>query len=58
MDVSGKGIVATGTIDNREIEEKEWYRVAAANPVFDFLREPEENIYTANDGRPFYRRPI
>lgn len=37
-----------------DIEEKEWCRVAATNPAFDFLKEPEEDIYTLADGRPFY----
>ena len=26
----------------------------AANPAFDFLKDPEEDIYTLSDGRPFY----
>lgn len=34
-------------------EEMEWLRAAAANPAFDFLREPEEDIYTLADGQPF-----
>jgi len=37
-----------------EIDEKEWLRLANANPVFDFLKEPEEDIYTIEDGRPFH----
>ncbi len=36
------------------IDEMEWLRAAAANPAFDFLKEPEEDIYTLADGRPFY----
>jgi hypothetical protein len=35
-------------------DEKEWYRVAAANPAFDFLKEPKEDIYTLVDGKPFH----
>jgi len=34
-------------------QEEEWLRAAAANPAFDFLREPQEDIYTLADGRPF-----
>ena len=36
-----------------EISESEWLHAAATNPVFDFLKEPQENIYTLADGRPF-----
>jgi len=36
-----------------DIDEREWLRAAAANPAFDFLKEPEEDIYTLADGRPF-----
>jgi len=34
-------------------DEKEWLRAAASNPAFDFLKEPEEDIYTLADGKPF-----
>lgn len=37
-----------------EIDEKEWRRVAATNPAFDFLKEAEEDIYSLTDGKPFY----
>jgi hypothetical protein len=36
-----------------EINEAEWLRAAAANPAFDFLKEPGEDIYTLSDGKPF-----
>jgi len=36
-----------------DINETEWLRAAAANPVFDFLKDPEEDIYTLADGRPY-----
>lgn len=35
------------------IDEMEWLKAAAANPAFDFLKEPEEDIYTLSDGRAF-----
>lgn len=35
-------------------EEDEWLRAAATNPAFDFLKEPDEDIYTLQDGRPFH----
>ena len=34
-------------------DEKEWLRAAAHNPAFDFLKEPEEDVYTLADGKPF-----
>lgn len=37
-----------------DIDEMEWLRAAMANPVFDFLKEPEEDIYTLDDGKPFH----
>ena len=40
--------------EEADIEEKEWLRVATTNPAFDFLKEPEEDIYTVADGKPFY----
>ena len=40
--------------EETDIGEKEWLRVANANPAFDFLKETEEDIYTIEDGRPFY----
>ena len=36
------------------ISETKWLQAAAANPAFDFLKDPEEDIYTLSDGRPFY----
>jgi hypothetical protein len=39
--------------EEADIDEKEWLRAAASNPAFDFLKEPEEDIYTLADGRPF-----
>jgi len=35
-------------------DETKWLQEAAANPAFDFLKDPEEDIYTLSDGRPFY----
>jgi hypothetical protein len=40
--------------EESDIDEKEWLRTATANPAFDFLKEPEEDIYTKNDGKPFH----
>ena len=40
--------------EDSNISETEWLQAAAANPAFDFLKDPEEDIYTLSDGRPFY----
>lgn len=40
--------------EETDIDEKEWLRAARTNPAFDFLKEPEEDIYTREDGRPYY----
>jgi hypothetical protein len=40
--------------DNKEASETEWLRTAAANPAFAFLRDPEEDVYTLSDGKPFH----
>ncbi|MDZ7291230.1 MAG: hypothetical protein ONB44_15590 [candidate division KSB1 bacterium] len=34
--------------------EAEWLKAAALNPAFDFLKDPAEDIYTLEDGRPFH----
>ena len=39
--------------EEADIDEREWLRAAAINPAFDFLKEPEEDIYTITDGKPF-----
>ncbi|MBI5286222.1 MAG: hypothetical protein HY878_01355 [Deltaproteobacteria bacterium] len=40
--------------DEVDIDEKEWLHSAGVNPAFGFLREPEEDIYTLADGKPFH----
>ena len=39
--------------DTEEIDEQEWLHAAASNPVFNYLKDPEEDIYTLTDGKPF-----
>jgi len=36
------------------IGETEWLQAATANPAFDFLSDPKEDVYTLSDGEPFY----
>ncbi len=40
--------------EESDICEKEWLKAATLNPAFDFLKEPEEDIYTREDGKPFH----
>jgi hypothetical protein len=39
--------------EDADIGEKEWLCAASANPAFEFLKEPQEDIYRPDDGRPF-----
>lgn len=34
-------------------EEELWLKSISANPAFDFLQDPNENIYSLADGEPF-----
>jgi hypothetical protein len=40
--------------ESTDIDEQEWLRAAMANPAFDFLKEPSEDVYTLTDGKPFH----
>jgi hypothetical protein len=37
-----------------ELSEVEWLKASLSNPAFEYLRDPEEDIYTISDGKPFY----
>jgi len=37
-----------------ELGEIEWLKASLSNPVFEYLHDPKEDIYTINDGKPFY----
>ncbi|NUQ83473.1 MAG: hypothetical protein HUU11_02060 [Anaerolineales bacterium] len=34
--------------------ETDWLKATLSNPAFEYLRDPEEDIYTISDGKPFY----
>ncbi len=34
-------------------DETEWLHAAARNPAFESLADPEEDIYSPDDGEPF-----
>ena len=36
-----------------DFPETAWVKAASANPVFGFLKDSAEDIYTAADGKPF-----
>ncbi len=40
--------------EEEDIPEDQWLQAASKNPVFSFLEEPEEDIYSLADGRPFH----
>jgi hypothetical protein len=35
-------------------DETEWLRTAASNPAFADVANPEEDIYSLSDGKPFH----
>ena len=37
-----------------EWNETQWSQAAASNPALDFLKDPEEDIYSPTDGKPFH----
>ena len=37
-----------------DFSEIEWLKASLSNPAFEYLRDPEEDIYTLKDGKPFY----
>ena len=41
------------TENPEELSELEWLKASVHNSAFDYLRDPEEDIYTINDGKPF-----
>jgi hypothetical protein len=55
MLLTKKAIELTGTVDEQsllddtEISEIDWLRLVSSNPVFDFLKDQEEDIYTLAD---------
>ena len=41
--------------DNEDFSEQEWLQAATKNEAFEFLNEPDEDIYTLADGKPLDR---
>jgi hypothetical protein len=40
-------------VTTADVDEEEWLRAAARNPVFRDLEAPEEDVYSQEDGDPF-----
>jgi hypothetical protein len=40
--------------EETDMTEQEWLYAASRNPALDFLKEPEEDIYSLADGKPFH----
>jgi len=38
--------------ESNELDEQTWLHAIATNPSFAFLHDPEEDIYTLEDGKP------
>lgn len=38
-----------------DLNESEWLQAASKNEAFDFLNNPEEDIYSLTDGKPLNR---
>ena len=41
--------------ESDDLSESEWLQAGSKNQAFDFLNEPEEDIYTLADGKPLDR---
>ena len=39
-----------------EWDESEWLQAAARSPAFAFLSDPQEDIYSLTDGKPFHEQ--
>jgi len=39
--------------DARELSEEEWSKQVIKSPSFEFLKDPGEDVFTLNDGKPF-----
>lgn len=53
LNISNREVRVLILVDEEEIDEKSWLGAVATNPAFNFLNEPEEDIYTSKHGTPF-----
>lgn len=47
-------VIIMYTEDDEMTEEQMWIKTVSNNPAFDFLKDPEEDIYSLNDGKPLH----
>ena len=47
-------ILSSSTEANDDSSELEWLKASMRNPVFEYLHDPDEDIYSIKDGKPFY----
>nr|BAL59488.1 hypothetical conserved protein [Candidatus Acetothermum autotrophicum] len=40
--------------EENDIDDTAWLKAAATNQAFDFLKAPEEELYSLADGKPFH----
>jgi hypothetical protein len=45
-------VIILYTENDERAEEQQWLRAVSGNPAFAFLNDPEEDVYTLNDGKP------
>ena len=45
-------IILVGENEDNIEDEKTWLYANSKNPSFDFLHEPEEDVYSLKDGEP------
>ena len=38
--------------ESEDLDENAWMQTASKNEAFDFLNDPDEDIYSATDGKP------
>ena len=39
--------------EEEAVDEKKYLKFISSNPALDFLNEPEEDVYSTKDGKPF-----
>ncbi|MCF6352566.1 MAG: hypothetical protein L3J06_06115 [Cyclobacteriaceae bacterium] len=50
-DCKVKVLILVEDIENKNKEEQLWLKSIANNPAFNFLNDPEEDIYATTDGK-------
>lgn len=40
--------------DDSAISDEQWIKAVTHNPAYDFLKDPDEDIYTLEDGEAFH----